>query len=94
MAGSGKTIVFDTFHLHGWTARDQAIKVLEEAAEAFSAVETYEGDCDKLHVMIECLDVMQAAANLIDVVAGDCDWNGIYQDFVAGKNKERGYYDD
>lgn len=50
----------------GWTLREQANKILEEAAEVFSAVEDYERNhCECYEVFNECADVIQAAMNMI-----------------------------
>ena len=45
--------------------RDQAIKVLEEAAELFGVVDTHGDQIDDVAMRRECCDVIQAVCNLL-----------------------------
>lgn len=45
--------------------REQAIKVLEEAAELFGVVDTHGGLIDDAAMRRECSDVIQAVCNLL-----------------------------
>ena len=45
--------------------REQAVKVLEEAAELFGVVDTHGGLIDDAALRRECSDVIQAVCNLL-----------------------------
>jgi hypothetical protein len=45
--------------------RDQALKVLEEAAELFGVVDTHGDSIDDVALRRECSDVIQAVCNLL-----------------------------
>lgn len=69
--------------------RDQALKVLEEAAEFFEAAKT---DPDGEHTLEEAMDVLQALGNYCEMVFTPQQLlDGYNQVFL--KNWHRGYYD-
>ena len=77
--------------------RKQVNKILEEAAEVFSALEDYEQAgsviyCEEWkHLLDECADVQQAVANLVAALGV-----GNFTFFVEAcerRNRERGRYD-
>lgn len=78
------------------TVKDQARKVLEEAAELFNVA----NECEKEYsismfdnVVSESMDTIQAVCNLLEMLnVWDDDIVKAY-DLVLKKNKERGRYD-
>lgn len=69
-------------------AKDQARKVLEEAAELFGAV----NDGMYHYAVEEAMDTIQAVCNLIEMLEiSDDEIKGNYKKVVQ-KNKARGYY--
>ena len=79
-------------------SKEQALKVLEEAAEVFSAWQAWERtktgalphmSLDKIRdIMDECADVVQAVCNLVDSF-GESAFD-IYMEECAERNRERG----
>jgi len=76
------------------TPRDQACKILEEAAETFSAVERFEIFRDdpskRWDVLDEIADVIQAALNLAYKIEFDAFDIDEAMTLCEKKNKERG----
>ena len=81
----------------GCTVREQALKVLEEAAEAFAAARNYaefrshlpEGAGNqRMHVLAECADVITATCNLLSMLGVE-DATEIMAD-CARRQRERG----
>ena len=64
--------------------KEQALKVLEEAAEVLGAVQHQEG----VDVLAECADVVQAVCNLVSAYGID-HFNGC-MDECRARNEERG----
>lgn len=64
--------------------KEQALKVLEEAAEVLGAVQHQEG----IDVLAECADVVQAVCNLVSAY-GIHHFNGC-MDECRARNEERG----
>ena len=76
----------------GWTEKETAVKVLEEAAEVFGAWQVYD-DSDIYGlltdaVLDECADVIQATFNLVAAL-GVTDFAS-YMDMCKRRNEERG----
>lgn len=68
--------------------KDQARKVLEEAAELFSAI----NDGMYQYALEEAMDTVQAICNLLEMLEfSDYEIEAYYKSVVA-KNKARGYY--
>ena len=71
--------------------KDQARKVLEEAAELFVAVTDNRFDLSE--TVCEAMDTIQAICNLLEMMeVTDQQIEISYKDVVY-KNKKRGYYD-
>lgn len=75
--------------------KDQALKVLEEAAEVFGAWQALDaGECSsskRVDVLNECADVIQAVANLIYAM-GERDF-APYMNACRERNEKRGRFD-
>ena len=75
--------------------REQAVKVLEEAAELFGVVDTHGGLIDDAAMRRECSDVIQAVCNLL--ASFGYAWLDFEQDMLKcrNRNENRGrvYYD-
>lgn len=75
--------------------REQAVKVLEEAAELFGVVDTHGGLIDDAAMRQECSDVIQAVCNLL--ASFGYAWLDFEQDMLKcrNRNENRGrvYYD-
>ena len=79
-------------------SKEQALKILEEAAEVFGAWQEWQRtedgalphmSLDKRHaIMGECADVVQAACNLVDAF-GECAFDD-YMEECAERNRARG----
>lgn len=65
--------------------REQAIKVLEEAAELFGVVDTHGDLIDDMAMRRECSDVIQAVCNLL-ASAGHA-WLTIESDMLECRNR-------
>lgn len=73
-------------------AKDQALKVLEEAAEVVEAVKN--PDKDLSEKVEEVMDTIQACCNLLEKLeVTDLEIRISYQD-VVDKNTKRGRYDE
>lgn len=59
----GQVDIFDDGALQ--SPREQAVKVLEEAAELFGVVDTHGDPIDVVVLRRECSDVIQAVCNLL-----------------------------
>ena len=73
--------------------KEQALKVLEEAAEVYSAWENLSNDIDDAEYMlaVECADLITATSNLLYGL-GITD-AGIFIEHVRKKNEVRGRYE-
>lgn len=75
--------------------REQAVKVLEEAAELFGVIDTHGGLIDDAAMRRECSDVIQAVCNLL--ASFGYRWLDFEQDMLKcrNRNENRGrvYYD-
>lgn len=71
--------------------KEQAVKVLEEAAEVLGAWQSYDrtrSDTSRGLLLDECADVVQAVANLVGALGvGDFSW---YMLACERRNRERG----
>ena len=76
-------------------SKEQALKVLEEAAEVFGALQALHADEYNTFAVFplldECADVIQAAANLIAAL-GVADF-APYMDACRERNEKRGRFD-
>jgi len=70
--------------------REQAVKVLEEAAELFGVVDTHGDLIDDTALRLECSDVIQAVCNLLASVG--YAWLDFEKDMVKcrDRNENRG----
>jgi len=70
--------------------REQAVKVLEEAAELFGVVDTHGGLIDDAAMRRECSDVIQAVCNLL--ASFGYAWLDFEEDMVKcrDRNENRG----
>ena len=75
--------------------REQAVKVLEEAAELFGVVDTHGDLIDDVAMRRECSDVIQAVCNLL--ASFGYAWLDFEEDMVKcrdrNENRGRVYYD-
>ena len=79
-------------------SKEQALKILEEAAEVFGAWQEWQRtkdgalphmSIDKIRaIMSECADVVQAVCNLVDAF-GECAFDD-YMEECAERNRARG----
>ena len=75
--------------------REQALKVIEEAAELFGVVDTHGGQIDDAAMRRECSDVIQAVCNLL--ASYGYAWLDFEEDMLKcrdrNENRGRVYYD-
>ena len=75
--------------------REQAVKVLEEAAELFGVVDTHGGLIDDAAMRRECSDVIQAVCNLL--ASFGYAWLDFEEDMLKcrdrNENRGRVYHD-
>ena len=75
-------------------SKEQALKILEEAAEVFGAWQAWNtadkgGECSSLAALVEeCADVVQAVCNLVDALGEGC-FNDAMEE-CAERNRARG----
>lgn len=87
----GKVAVFPNVEAN----KDQALKIVEEAAEVFGAWQTWTDDdgCinDREAIASECADVIQAVANMLYAIG--VDDATLAMEACRKRNEERGRYD-
>lgn len=72
--------------------KEQALKILEEAAEVFSAWENYAADgvSAEYNLACECADLITAVCNMLAALG--IEDGRVYIKHVEAKNKKRGRY--
>lgn len=72
--------------------KEQALKILEEAAEVYSAWENYAADDEsaEYNLACECADLITAVCNMMAALG--IEDGSIYIEHVEAKNKKRGRY--